>query len=66
MAQTLFDKLWDLHDITSLDEGESLLAIDRVFLHERTGSIALTTMAEEGRTVRDPERGAVEQSVAPF
>mgnify|MGYP001826300478 FL=1 len=56
MAQTLFDKLWNLHEIIPLDEGESLLAIDRVFLHERTGSIALTTMAEESRTVRDPER----------
>ena len=56
MAQTLFDKLWELHEITPLAGGESLLAIDRVFLHERTGSIALTTMAEEGRTVRDPAR----------
>ena len=56
MTQTLFDKLWELHEIASLDEGESLLAIDRVFLHERTGSIALTSMAEEGRPVRDPTR----------
>lgn len=56
MARTLFDKLWDLHEIHPLGDGESLLAIDRVFLHERTGSIALKSMAEDGRRVRDPAR----------
>lgn len=56
MAQTLFDKLWDQHAIADLGDGESLLAIDRVFLHERTGSIALKTMAAEGRPVRSPDR----------
>ena len=41
MAQTLFDKLWDMHHIKDLSSGETLIAIDRVFLHERTGSVAL-------------------------
>ena len=56
MGQTLFDKLWELHEVTPLGSGESLLAIDRVFLHERTGSIALTSMAERGRKVLDAKR----------
>ena len=54
MAKTLFDKLWSAHEITSLPDGASLLYIDRVFLHERTGSIALTSLAENGRRVRNP------------
>ena len=38
MASTLLDKLWALHCVADLGDGESLLNIDRVFLHERTGS----------------------------
>ncbi len=56
MAKTLFDKLWDLHTIAELDGGETLLLIDRVFLHERTGSIALQSLAEKGREVRNPSQ----------
>ncbi len=37
MGHTLFDKLWDIHAITSLGDEEWLLSIDRIFLHERTG-----------------------------
>ncbi|HHL42081.1 MAG TPA: 3-isopropylmalate dehydratase, partial [Hellea balneolensis] len=48
MAQTLFDKLWQQHHVKTLPSGEDLVAIDRVFLHERTGSIALSSLAETG------------------
>jgi 3-isopropylmalate/(R)-2-methylmalate dehydratase large subunit len=34
----------------------ALIAIDRVFLHERTGAAALNSMAAAGRTVADPAR----------
>jgi 3-isopropylmalate/(R)-2-methylmalate dehydratase large subunit len=54
MDKTLFDKLWDLHQVADLGNGESLLHIDRIFLHERTGSIALLSIAENGRSVRRP------------
>jgi len=53
-AQTLFEKLWQAHNICALDGGEDLLYIDRIFLHERTGGIALVNMARTGRTVRRP------------
>ena len=53
-AQTLFDKLWDAHKISALG-GEDLIYIDRIFLHERTGGIALVSMAEAGRKVRTPQ-----------
>ncbi len=54
--QTLFEKLWRQHLIAALPGDIGLLAIDRIFLHERTGSIALKGLAEAGRSVRDPGR----------
>jgi len=56
MTGTLFDKLWESHTVEALEDGASLVYIDRVFLHERTGSIALQSLHEEGRRVRSPER----------
>lgn len=56
MAMTLFEKIWDLHSVAKTESGSTLIAIDRVFLHERTGAAALKRMAEMGRTVRDPAR----------
>jgi len=55
MNQTLFDKLWAQHRVKTLDGGEDLIAIDRVFLHERTGSVALESIVESGRTPLRPE-----------
>ena len=55
MPSTLFDKLWDSHLIEADDDGEDLLYVDRIAMHERTGSIALDTLAREDRTVRRPE-----------
>jgi len=54
MTQTLFDKLWEQHRIKTLESGKDLIAIDRVFLHERTGSVALSSLLEAGRNVRNP------------
>lgn len=53
-AHTLFDKLWNQHLIRELDDGSSLILIDRIFLHERTGAVALESLADAGRSVRDP------------
>lgn len=55
MAKTLFDKLWEAHVITDLGGGTALLYIDRVFIHERTGSVALKSLQESDRTVRFPK-----------
>ncbi len=56
MPTTLFDKIWDTHHVAQTAAGSHLIAIDRVFLHERTGSAALRRMSETGRAVRDPAR----------
>ena len=53
---TLLDKLWAAHRIAALPGGAELIAIDRVFLHERTGAAALNSLREAGRTLRDPMR----------
>lgn len=52
--QTLFDKLWDAHAIADLGDGVNLLHIDRVFLHERSGAVALQTLKASGLKVRRP------------
>lgn len=54
--RTLFAKLWDAHVVASLGAGEDLVTIDRVFLHERTGAVALRSLAAAGRGVLDPAR----------
>ena len=54
--RTLFDKLWNSHLVRELGEGVALLAIDRIFLHERTGSVALKSLKDTGRPVLDPSR----------
>jgi len=52
MQKTLFDKIWDTHEVSKLSESQSLLYIDRIFLHERTGAIALQSLAAKQRQVR--------------
>ena len=55
-ATTLFDKLWDLHLVADLGQGTALIAIDRIMLHERTGGVALKSIAEAGYAVGDASR----------
>jgi 3-isopropylmalate/(R)-2-methylmalate dehydratase large subunit len=51
---TAFEKLRRLHSLRDHADGGTLLRIDRIMLHERTGAVALWNMIEEGRAVRDP------------
>jgi 3-isopropylmalate/(R)-2-methylmalate dehydratase large subunit len=55
-VSTLFEKLWSAHLVRELGDGAALIAVDRIFLHERTGSVALKSLAESGRKVDDPAR----------
>lgn len=52
---TLFDKLWNDHLVADIPQG-GLILIDRVLLHERTGGIALQSLADAGRSVAAPDR----------
>lgn len=47
--RTAFDKMWDEHVICQLGEDADLLQIDRLVLHELSGSQAVRALAEAGR-----------------
>lgn len=55
IPKTLLEKLWTLHEISDLGNGERLMLIDRIFLHERTGAIALKGLEDEGREIKSPQ-----------
>jgi 3-isopropylmalate/(R)-2-methylmalate dehydratase large subunit len=52
--QTLFEKIWRAHVIAPLRADDALMLIDRVWLHERTGSVALRSLEAAGRKVLAP------------
>ncbi len=52
-GKTLFDKIWDAHRVADLEDGSTLILIDRIFLHERTGAVALESLAAAGHAVRN-------------
>lgn len=49
-AQTLYDKLWQAHLVSTRDDGTSLLYIDRQLLHEVTSPQAFEGLRLAGRT----------------
>jgi 3-isopropylmalate/(R)-2-methylmalate dehydratase large subunit len=51
MAQTLFDKLWDAHEVA-----DGLLYIDLHLVHEVTSAQAFEGLRLEGRSVRRPDK----------
>src|ERR1700735_3538822 len=51
--QTIIDKLWSAHEILKRDDGDSLLWVDRHYVHE--GSFhAFAKLAERGAKVAEP------------
>ena len=54
--RTFFEKVWSDHVIEHLDDGSSLLQIDRVFLHEVTGGVSLRELKAAGRATAHPEQ----------
>jgi 3-isopropylmalate/(R)-2-methylmalate dehydratase large subunit len=53
--KTLLDKIWEKHTVTTLDDGTTLLYIDRHLLHEVTSPQAFTGLALANRSVRRPD-----------
>jgi 3-isopropylmalate/(R)-2-methylmalate dehydratase large subunit len=47
-SKTLFDKLWDRHEVLVLDDGSSVLYIDRHLLHEVTSPQAFAGLERRG------------------
>ena len=48
--KTLYDKLWEEHHVSQLDSGESLLYIDRHYLHEVTSPQAFEGLSKKNLT----------------
>ena len=55
MAKTLYDKIWDAHEVSTLPTGESLLYIDLHLIHEVTTPQAFAGLKAAGRMVRRPD-----------
>ena len=53
--RTAYEKMLALHRVRDEPDGAALVLIDRIVLHERTGSIALASMIEDGRAIAAPE-----------
>ena len=54
-ASTLFDKVWDSHVVEELPGGWVLLHIDRVLLHDLSGTASLNALQARGAKVHNPE-----------
>ena len=48
-GKTLYDKLWEMHEVTRRDDGSSLIYIDRHILHEVTSPQAFDGLRLAGR-----------------
>ena len=55
MGKTLFDKIWDNHLVTSLDESTNLIFIDLHLVHEVTSPQAFDSLRISNRKVKYPE-----------
>jgi 3-isopropylmalate/(R)-2-methylmalate dehydratase large subunit len=53
--RTLLDKVWDAHVVRVLDDGRSLIYIDRHLVHEVTSPQAFEGLRLAGRKVRRPD-----------
>lgn len=53
--RTLFQKIWDAHQIVTREDGQVLLYIDRQFIHEGSRR-PFDILAERGLSVRCPDR----------
>ncbi len=54
--RTLFDKVWDAHVVRQIEDGPSILFIDRHFIHEVTSPVAFLGLQQRGIGVMFPDR----------
>lgn len=57
--KTLFDKIWDAHVVTSVENGPTQLYIDRHFCHEVTSPQAFNGLRQRGLKVFRPEQTTI-------
>ena len=56
MAKTLFDKIWDKHTVQKIEDGPSVLYIDKHFIHEVTSPQAFNGIEKRGLKVFRPDK----------
>lgn len=56
MAKTLFDKIWDKHVVKQIEDGPSVLYIDKHFIHEVTSPQAFNGIEKRGLKVFRPQQ----------
>ena len=52
---TLFDKIWDTHVVNKIEDGPSVVYIDRHFIHEVTSPVAFSGLESRGLKVFRPQ-----------
>ncbi len=55
-AKTLFDKIWDAHAVKQIEDGPSVLYIDRHLIHEVTSPVAFLGLKNRGLKVFRPDK----------
>ena len=55
-SKTLFDKIWDQHEVSVLDDGSLVFYIDRHFLHEVTSPQAFAGLEKRGLPFFRPDQ----------
>ena len=56
MGKTLFDKVWDNHVISKIENGPDVLFIDRHFIHEVTSPVAFVGLKSRNLKVLFPDK----------
>lgn len=56
MAKSLFEKIWEKHVVKTIDDGPSVLYIDKHFIHEVTSPQAFTGLNKRGIRVFRPQQ----------
>jgi 3-isopropylmalate/(R)-2-methylmalate dehydratase large subunit len=56
MGKTLFDKIWDQHVVEKIENGPSVLYIDKHFIHEVTSPQAFKGIEQRGLTLFRPKQ----------
>lgn len=56
MGKTLFDKIWDSHVVSQIENGPSILYIDRQFIHEVTSPQAFAGIEKRNVAVFRPDK----------
>lgn len=56
MGKTIFDKIWDSHVVTTIENGPSVIYIDRHYIHEVTSPQAFTGLEKRGLSIFRPQK----------